>query len=159
MTRHSYNYFLGILFSVTTALVLLLVPLQVSIATSVRNCSSIEGSQLAANGSGEVYRVASESMSPLLNLGDMVAVEKNVTFDRIQVGDIIVFREPIPISEEPGSIISRVIEVTIDPVGQLVFVTKGDANSGSVPGIDFPIYERDFIGVVDCLVETGNLEE
>jgi len=62
------------------------------------------------------YRAAaSESMSPLLNPGDMVAIEKSVSFADIQVGDILVFREPIPTSGEAAFVISRVSEILIDP--------------------------------------------
>lgn len=146
-----------VLFTITS--MLLLVSFQPSLATSIRICSSIERDQLATNGFAEIYRVASESMSPLLNPGDMVAIEKSISFADIQVGDIIVFREPIPTSEESAFVISRVSEILIDPHDQLVFLTKGDANSGSILGVDFPIYEKEFIGLVDCFLEEGEFKE
>ena len=91
-------------------------------------------------------RLAMNSMSPLLSIGDVVAVEENVDFSDIRIGDIIVFKEPI--SYEGNAIISRVNEILTDPRDDLVILTKGDANSGSIPGINFPIYQTNFIGVV-----------
>jgi signal peptidase I len=120
---------------------------------SLGECSSFDLDQYTVNGSSELWKVASESMSPLLTPGDMVVVEKSAGFLDVQIGDIIVFKEPIPIGEESGAIISRVTEILNDPTDQLVLITKGDANSGSITGVDFPIYEKDFIGVVDCFME------
>jgi signal peptidase I len=127
-------------------------------STSMRMCSSMERDLLASNTSAEAFEVASKSMSPVLVPGDMVIVEESVGFRDVQVGDIIVFREPIPTEVESSAIISRVIEIINDPMEKLVLVTKGDANSGSVPGVDFPIYERDFIGMVDCLLKAGDID-
>jgi len=95
--------------------------------------------------------IASDSMSPLLTTGDIVAVGKNVNFSDVGTGDIIAFKEPVPDTDEAYDIISRVNEILIDPEDNLVIVTKGDANSGSIPGIDFPIYENNFIGIVSEL--------
>jgi signal peptidase I len=135
-----------------------LVTLQISVATSLRECSPIETFQNSTNGLNEVWKVASESMYPILTQGDLVTVEK-VAFTDIQSGDIILFREPVPDSEVGDYIISRVNDRLIDPEDQLVVVTKGDANSGSIPGIDFPVYEKDFIGIVDCFLEEGEYKE
>ena len=143
------------MFAFSIISILLLSYYQISLATTLRNCSPIESLQYSLNSSG-VWKVSSESMYPLLDPGDMVSIEKSTGFLDVQIGDIIVFREPIPTDNESGAIISRVLEIITDPVDQLVFVTKGDANSGSIPGIDFPIYEKDFIGVVDCLLEAGS---
>jgi len=63
-------------------------------------------------------------------------------------GDIIVFKEPVPDGEEADAIVHRVNEILTDPEDNLVIVTKGDANSGSIPGIDFPIYESNYVGKV-----------
>ena len=119
---------------------------QTTATDSVRICSSFERDQYATNSSGEIWIVASDSMSPLLSIGDVVAVEENVNFSDIRIGDIIVFKEPI--SYEGNAIISRVNEILTDPRDDLVILTKGDANSGSIPGINFPIYQTNFIGVV-----------
>jgi signal peptidase I len=146
------------LFSIAIILALFLLSFQVVLATSIRICSSIERDQVAANDFDEIWKVSSESMYPLLTQGDLVIVE-DVTFTDIQPGDIILFKEPVPDSEVGDYIISRVNDRLTDPEDQLVLVTKGDANSGSIPGIDFPVYEKDFIGIVDCFLEEGEYKK
>ena len=94
------------------------------------------------------YVVASESMVPRLNVGDFVVVSHNIPFDELNEDDIIVFKEPVPDGEEADAIVHRVHEILTDPEDNLVIVTKGDANSGSIPGIDFPIYESNYVGKV-----------
>jgi signal peptidase len=94
------------------------------------------------------YVVASESMVPRLNVGDFVVVSHNIPFDELNEGDIIVFKEPVPDGEEADAIVHRVKEILTDPEQNVVIVTKGDANSGSIPGIDFPIYETNYVGKV-----------
>lgn len=94
------------------------------------------------------YVVASESMVPRLNVGDFVVVSHNILFDELNSGDIIVFKEPVPDGEEADAIVHRVDEMLTDPNGNPVILTKGDANSGSIPGIDFPIYESNYVGKV-----------
>lgn len=127
-------------------------PVYAQTTESIRICSSFERDQAhAVNSSGEILMIASDSMSPLLTTGDIVAVGKNVNFSDVGTGDIIAFKEPVPDTDEAYDIISRVNEILIDPEDNLVIVTKGDANSGSIPGIDFPIYENNFIGIVSEL--------
>jgi signal peptidase len=36
--------------------------------------------------------------------------------------------------------------------GEKIIVTKGDANEGLIPGTDFPIREKDYIGTVAYVV-------
>jgi len=140
--------------------ILLVVSYQNSMAspTSLRICSSFERDQYATNSSGEIWYVASDSMSPQLTIGDVVAVDKNVNFDDIRIDEIIVFKEPVPDEDEANAIISRVNEILTDPRDDIVFLTKGDANSGSIPGVDFPIYENNFIGIVRCFLEEGQFK-
>jgi signal peptidase I len=94
------------------------------------------------------YVVASESMVPRLNVGDFVVVSHNIPFDDLNKGDIIVFKEPVPDGGEADAIVHRVKEILRDPENSRVIVTKGDANSGSIPGIDFPIYGSNYVGKV-----------
>lgn len=94
------------------------------------------------------YVVASESMVPRLNVGDFVVVSHNIPFDELNRDDIIVFKEPVPDGEEADAIVHRVDEMLTDPNGNPVILTRGDANSGSIPGIDFPIYESNYVGKV-----------
>ena len=53
-------------------------------------------------------------MYPLLTTGDVVAVDKNANFSDITIGDIIVFKEPVPDADGADAIISRVNEIN-DP--------------------------------------------
>jgi signal peptidase I len=90
------------------------------------------------------YVVSSGSMIPVLNVGDILVVKDGNTFNSLKVGDIIVFNRP-----QGGDrvIVHRIIEVS-DRFGEKVIVTKGDANDGIIPGTDFPIREKDYIGSV-----------
>jgi signal peptidase len=96
-------------------------------------------------------------MSPLLTTGDVVAVKKGVAFEDLWINEIIVFKDLVPIKEE-SVIISRINEILLDPNDDIVFVTKGDANSASIPGVDFPIYKDNFVGRVSCFFEDGQLK-
>ena len=90
------------------------------------------------------YVVSSGSMIPVLNVGDILIVKDGNTFNSLKVGDIIVFNRP-----QGGDrvIVHRIIEIS-DRFGEKVIVTKGDANDGIIPGTDFPIREKDYIGSV-----------
>ena len=94
------------------------------------------------------YVVSSGSMIPVLNIGDILLVKDGNTFDSLKVGDIIVFNRP-----EGGDrvIVHRIIDMT-DRFGEKIIVTKGDAHEGLIPGTDFPIREKDYIGTVAYVV-------
>ena len=100
--------------------------------------------------SNPVYVVASGSMIPNLNINDFVIVSHNVPFSSLNVGDIIVFKTYG--TDESGQhviIVHRVTEIVTDPSnGQKVIRTKGDANPGSIPGVDYPIFQPLYIGKV-----------
>jgi signal peptidase I len=99
------------------------------------------------------YVVSSASMTPVLNVGDLLIVKDGNTFNSLKVGDIIVFNRP-----QGGDrvIVHRIIEIS-DRLGEKVIVTKGDANDGIIPGTDFPIREKDYIGKVAYIVPKGGL--
>jgi signal peptidase len=90
------------------------------------------------------YVVSSGSMIPVLTVGDILIVKDGNTFNSLKVGDVIVFNRP-----QGGDrvIVHRIIEIS-DRFGEKVIVTKGDANDGIIPGTDFPIREKDYIGTV-----------
>jgi signal peptidase len=67
--------------------------------------------------------VASGSMSPALNVGDLVIIQ-GVPPNQIKVGDIIVFDSP----PSPYPTIHRVIRVQNQSQNKTSFVTKGDVN-------------------------------
>lgn len=89
------------------------------------------------------YVVSSGSMVPNLNVFDVIVVNGNIPFDHLKLGDIIVFNVPVT---HDKVIVHRVAEILSN--SPLTIRTKGDANPGSIPGIDFPITQGDYIGKV-----------
>lgn len=101
--------------------------------------------------SNPFYVVASGSMIPKLNINDFVIINHNIPFNSLKVGDIIVFKTyfPDPMSGQHETIVHRVAEIVINPINdQRVIRTKGDANPDSIPGVDYPIFQQDYIGKV-----------
>ena len=96
------------------------------------------------------YVVASGSMIPNLSINDYVIVSHNVPFNSLKVGDIIVFKTyGTDDSGQHITIVHRVAEIVTDPInGQKIIRTKGDANPDSIPGADYPIFEKNYIGKV-----------
>ena len=90
------------------------------------------------------YVVASGSMIPELQVYDVLVVQGHVDFEDIQIGDIIVFDRP---SGHDRVIVHRVVSITDDDPRTLR--TKGDNNVASIPGTDFPITEKEYIGKVE----------
>ncbi|MFB5598747.1 MAG: signal peptidase I [Nitrososphaeraceae archaeon] len=90
------------------------------------------------------YVVSSGSMIPVLNVGDILVVKDGDSFKNLKIGDIIVFDRP---DGADRVIVHRIIDIT-DRFGEKIIVTKGDANNGIIPGTDFPIREKDYIGSV-----------
>ena len=93
------------------------------------------------------YVVASGSMIPELLVYDVLVVQGNYPFDEIGIGDIIVFDRP---SDHNRVIVHRVVSI-IDDEPKTVR-TKGDANPASIPGTDFPITEKEYIGKVEYVI-------
>jgi len=89
------------------------------------------------------YVVASGSMIPELQVYDVLVVQGHITFEEIQIGDIIVFDRP---SGHDRVIVHRVVSITDD--NPKTIRTKGDNNVASIPGTDFPITEKEYIGKV-----------
>lgn len=88
------------------------------------------------------YVVSSGSMVPNLNVFDVIVVNGNDQFDKLKLGDIIVFHA----AAEDKVIVHRVAQIlSEDP---RIIRTKGDANPGSIPGVDFPIAKQNYIGKV-----------
>ena len=92
-------------------------------------------------GTNPFYVVASGSMIPELQVHDIIVVQGNIPFEEIQIGDIIVFNRP---SDHNKVIVHRVVTILEDDPKTLR--TKGDANTGSIPGTDFPITEEEYLG-------------
>jgi signal peptidase len=105
------------------------------------------------------YVVASGSMIPNLNVGDLVIIRNNTisnnnnpySFDSLKVGDIIIFKSPgTDNNGEHLTIVHRVAKIAIDKRDgtSRVIRTKGDANPSSIPLLDYPLREANYIGKV-----------
>jgi len=105
------------------------------------------------------YVVSSGSMVPVLEVYDVLVVQGNepflniydspfaIPFEEIQKGDIIVFNRP---SGQDRVIVHRVVTIIEDDPKTIR--TKGDANPASIPGTDFPITEKEYIGKVQYVI-------
>ena len=101
------------------------------------------GAQISFGTENPFYVAASGSMLPELQVYDMLIVQGHVPFEDVQIGDIIVFERP---SGHDRTIVHRVVSITDDDPRTLR--TKGDNNVASIPGTDFPITEKEYIGTV-----------
>ena len=96
-----------------------------------------------AFGTNPFYVVASGSMVPVLEKYDVLIVQGHEPFEDIEIGDIIVFDRP---SDHNKVIVHRVVSIIDDDPKTIR--TQGDTNSESIPGTDFPITEKEYIGKV-----------
>jgi signal peptidase len=121
------------------------------------------------------YVVASGSMIPVLNVNDLIVVwgkDNKTSFNNAKVNDIIVFKAyaPEPGETEPKTIVHRVAKVfekgdvlagnnalnglcypiplPNNEIKSKIILTKGDANECSIPGVDIPITQENYIGKV-----------
>ena len=82
-------------------------------------------------------------MYPELKMYDIIVITGNQPFEDVKVGDIIVFDRP---KDHNKVIVHRVVAVVDDDPKTLR--TKGDNNQSSIPGTDYPITEKEYIGTV-----------
>ena len=101
------------------------------------------GLQVAFGTQNPFYVVASGSMIPALEVYDVLVVQGHEPFEKIEIGDIIVFDRP---SDHNRVIVHRVVSIIDDEPKTIR--TQGDANPASIPGTDFPITEEEYIGKV-----------
>lgn len=101
------------------------------------------GFQIALGTTNPFYVVSSGSMIPALLEFDILMVSANEPFESVEVGDIIVFNRPGGVDRV---IVHRVAAIIDDD--PLTLRTKGDANPSSIPGVDFPITESEYLGTV-----------
>jgi signal peptidase I len=90
------------------------------------------------------FVIYSDTMTPALEINDLIIVGDGHMFNNTNVGDIIVFKKP---AGEDRIIVHRITEITSEN-GRRVIITKGDASPVSIPGVDFPVNSHNFIGRV-----------
>ncbi len=95
------------------------------------------------------YVVSSGSMIPTLQVNDVLIINGRISFDELKVGDIIVFNRP---DGEDKVIVHRVVDIDENQNGDRTLRTKGDANSASIPGTDYPIREKHYLGKVTTVI-------
>ncbi len=101
------------------------------------------GLQVYFGASNPFYVVSSGSMYPELKMFDIIVITGHTTFGDVKIGDIIVFDRP---KDHNKVIVHRVVAIVDDDPKTLR--TKGDNNQSSIPGTDFPITEKEYIGTV-----------
>jgi len=89
------------------------------------------------------YVVSSGSMYPELAMHDIIVISGHALFEDVKIGDIIVFDRPI---DHDKVIVHRVVAVVDDD--PLTLRTKGDNNTSSMVGTDYPITEEEYKGTV-----------
>lgn len=108
------------------------------------------GLRFALGTNNPFYIVSSGSMIPTLNVNDVLVVKGGTSsFGNLKVGDIIVFNKP---AGDDRVIVHRVAGIYNTTLGESIIRTKGDANPGSIPGVDFPITVHDYIGKVAYVI-------
>jgi signal peptidase I len=84
-------------------------------------------------------------MCPNLRQNDGVIVG-HVPFNSLKIGDIIVFKTyGTDASGNHTTMVHRVARIVTEN-GQRIIRAKGDANPDSIPGVDYPIFQRNYIG-------------
>jgi signal peptidase len=111
------------------------------------------GTKFVLGTSNPVYVVSSGSMIPTLNVGDLVIIQHNninsSSFNNLKVGDIIVFKSyGVTRTGQHLTIVHRVAAIRMDIHSNRIIRTKGDANPISIPLVDYPLMEKNYIGKV-----------
>ena len=106
------------------------------------------------------YIMIGNSMSPSIRDNDGMVVDSRFPFDKLNVGDIIVFSSyGTTNSGQHITIIHRVAQIITDDQGDRIIRTKGDVNPGSIPGMDYPIFQQNYIGkVISVIPQLANNE-
>lgn len=126
------------------------------------------------------YIVSSDSMIPTLNIEDLLVIRdggssnnnddngySSYSFYNLKIGDIIVFKAPEEERDQDDrtrtTIVHRVAEIiqtddkSNNNKSSRIIRTKADANPSSIPGIDYPIREQDYIGKVVYVIPSVGL--
>jgi signal peptidase I len=82
-----------------------------------------QGLGMALQAEKPIMAVVSNSMVPVFSRGDLIVI-KGLECGKIEVGDIIVYNNPV----RKIPIVHRVVEIDSDSQGDPLFITKGDNN-------------------------------
>jgi signal peptidase len=100
-------------------------------------------------------------MYPNIRSNDGVVVDTHFPFNNLSIGDIIVFNSYDTINKgQHIVIIHRVVQIINDRQGNRIIGTKGDANPDSIPGIDYPVFQENYIGkVISVIPQLGTTSQ
>ena len=110
------------------------------------------GIRLVFDTANPFYIVSSGSMVPNLNVDDVLVVKDGDSFKSLNLGDIIVFHRPIGGDRVIVHRVADIKDFVINSQEERMIRTKGDANPSSIPGVDYPITEKDYIGKVAFVI-------
>jgi signal peptidase I len=106
----------------------------------------------------EMFNLQSNSMAPALHYHYKILVDILFPFERLKVGDIIAFKTfGTNSTGQHETVIHRIAQEVIDSHGDRIIRTKGDANNASIPSLDYPIFQQNYIGKVVYRILTGNV--
>jgi len=94
------------------------------------------------------FVIHDDTMARALNVNDLIFIGDGQMFNTTKVGDMIVFNKP---AGEDRIIVHRITEITSEN-GKRIIITKGDASPVSIPGIDFPVDSKNYIGKVKLVI-------
>lgn len=94
------------------------------------------------------FVIYDDTMARALNVNDLIFIGDGQMFNTTKVGDMIVFNKP---AGEDRIIVHRINEITSEN-GKRIIITKGDASPVSIPGIDFPVDSKNYIGKVKLVI-------
>lgn len=81
----------------------------------------------------------------------------NVPFDSLSIGDIIAFKTfGTTDSGQHEIVVHRVAQIVTDSHGDKIVRTKGDATADSIPSLDYPILQQNYIGKVVYVVNSND---
>jgi signal peptidase I len=89
---------------------------------------------------------------PNLNVDDVLVVRDGGSFKGLNLGDIIVFHRPDGADRVIVHRVADIKDIIIGSQEERFIRTKGDANPSSIPGVDFPITEKEYIGKVAFVI-------
>ena len=106
-------------------------------------------------------------MEPSFHIGDLLIVKKvhNLStaqvneFNNLKVGDPILFKNSAFFNKKGQlvNLVHRVVQIYKDSKGEKIVKTKGDANPVSIPKIDYPIFQKYYIGKVIYTIPNAGL--
>jgi signal peptidase I len=104
-----------------------------------------------------IFILQSNSMFPNLHQNDIVIVDSHIPFSSLKLGDIIAFKTfGTTSSGQHETIVHRVAQIVNDTHGDRILRAKGDANNDSIPSLDYPIFQQNYIGKVVYIVDSND---